>query len=206
MLPDGYRGAPVHAAIGDVPLVSVLDTAWTLLEDGVKKNRVPFHVMTLGTVDLDGAPSVRNVVLRTVDREHWRASFHTDIRSPKISHLRAHSRVALVAYSQPLEVQIRLAGRARIHHLDDVSKHAWNLAKPYSKLCYGSAFGSGELLDVARVPNEEPDFVEALAYERFVVVAIELDQLEWLHLSRNGHQRAAFKREQGRIKSHWIAP
>ena len=57
--------------------------------------------VTLATVDADGAPDARTVLLSEADRDG--VYFHTDAASRKVAQLTAHPTVALVArWSEPL--------------------------------------------------------------------------------------------------------
>jgi pyridoxamine 5'-phosphate oxidase len=67
------------------------------------------NAMTLATVDADGAPSARIVLLRGLTREG--ARFFTNRRSRKGQALGAHPRAALLFHWDALDRQIRIEGR-----------------------------------------------------------------------------------------------
>ena len=64
--------------------------------------------MSLATVDPDGTPSVRIVLLKGVDERGF--VFFTDYRSRKGMDLAAHPRAALLFFWQELERQVRITG------------------------------------------------------------------------------------------------
>lgn len=66
-----------------------------------------FPVMSLATIDLDGGPDVRTVLLSEVTKEGL--AFHTDTRSRKVTQLAANSRVALLLTipDQPRQIAVR---------------------------------------------------------------------------------------------------
>jgi pyridoxamine 5'-phosphate oxidase len=66
--------------------------------------------MTLATVGRDGQPSARLVLLKAVDDRGF--VFYTNLRSRKGRDLDANPRAALTFHWQPLEVQVRIEGRA----------------------------------------------------------------------------------------------
>src|SRR5687768_16989033 len=66
--------------------------------------------MTLATVGADGQPSARLVLLKSVDERGF--VFYTNVRSRKGRDLAANPRAALTFHWQPLEVQVRIEGRA----------------------------------------------------------------------------------------------
>jgi pyridoxamine 5'-phosphate oxidase len=65
--------------------------------------------MTLATATPDGRPSARVVLLKGVDARGF--AFYTDYRSRKGQELDANPRAALVFWWEPLERQVRVAGR-----------------------------------------------------------------------------------------------
>jgi pyridoxamine 5'-phosphate oxidase len=67
------------------------------------------HVMTLATVDADGRPSARSLILRGVDDGRW--SFGTSRTSRKGAELAATPWAAATFYWSPLGRQVRLRGR-----------------------------------------------------------------------------------------------
>ena len=62
----------------------------------------------LGTVDADGRPSVRMLLLKAADHDGF--VFYTNLRSRKGRALMANPRAALCFHWQPLEVQVRVEG------------------------------------------------------------------------------------------------
>jgi pyridoxamine 5'-phosphate oxidase len=66
--------------------------------------------MTLATVDPDGAPAARIVLLKGFDTAGFR--FYTNYASRKGTALAADPRAALVFWWEPLERQVRITGRA----------------------------------------------------------------------------------------------
>jgi len=67
------------------------------------------HAMTLATVDADGSPDARMVLLKGFDREAFR--FFTNLASAKARQLEAAPRAALVLYWRELDRQVRVRGR-----------------------------------------------------------------------------------------------
>jgi pyridoxamine 5'-phosphate oxidase len=65
--------------------------------------------MTLATVDADGAPDARMVLLKGADADGFR--FHTNYESLKAGQLDGAGRAALVIYWRELDRQVRVRGR-----------------------------------------------------------------------------------------------
>ena len=71
--------------------------------------------MTLATVDADGTPSARMVLLKGFDERGF--VFYTNYGSPKASDLERNPGAALVFYWAELERQVRVSGTvARVSH------------------------------------------------------------------------------------------
>ena len=66
------------------------------------------HAMTLATVDADGAPDARMVLLKGFGAEGFQ--FFTNLSSAKAKHLEATPRAALVLYWRELDRQVRVRG------------------------------------------------------------------------------------------------
>ena len=88
----------------DEPLL--LFAAW--MEDAAAKEPSDPNAMALATVDADGMPNVRMVLLKGFD-EHG-AVFYTNTESPKGRELDAHPKAALVFHWKSRTRQVRLRG------------------------------------------------------------------------------------------------
>jgi pyridoxamine 5'-phosphate oxidase len=66
------------------------------------------NAVCLATVDADGAPDARMVLLKGFDREGFR--FYTNYGSPKAAQLEAGGRAALLFYWRELDRQVRVRG------------------------------------------------------------------------------------------------
>src|ERR1017187_3832144 len=68
--------------------------------------------MTVATVDGDGHPDARMLLLKSADERGF--VFYTNMESPKAQALRHEPRVALCFYWMPLDRQVRIRGRAEV--------------------------------------------------------------------------------------------
>ncbi|MCF3964702.1 pyridoxine/pyridoxamine 5'-phosphate oxidase [Streptomyces fuscigenes] len=66
------------------------------------------HAMTLSTVDADGRPDARVLIVKNVDAESWQFAVHAD--SPKGRELAAHGSAALTFYWPRQARQVRVRG------------------------------------------------------------------------------------------------
>jgi pyridoxamine 5'-phosphate oxidase len=92
-----------RSALADDPIEQFRD--WYERAEGV----VPLaHAMTLATVDADGAPDARMVLLKGFGPDAFR--FFTNLSSAKARQLEATPRGALVIYWRELDRQVRIRG------------------------------------------------------------------------------------------------
>ena len=192
-------------------LPAILQQCWDLLAEGQRLRNSPFHQAVLATATPRG-PSARYVVLRQVDREHGILGFHTDRRSEKWPELEREPRVALCFFGQ--SVQIRVEGRVKLHTDDAIADLAWKRTGLMSRRTYlvepapgtvlaAPASGLPERLSKQRPTEEE----SAAGRERFAVVSVHLQRLEWLHLAFEGQRRARFRRTgTAPWTSEWLLP
>lgn len=180
-----------------------LESAFRLLARGVADRRSPFHTPTLATRGADGAPNLRTVVLRAFDPARRRLRIHTDRRSAKAAELAAEPRAMLHGYDPGAQVQLRLAGRARLHLDDAVADAAWAASREMSRMCYAAEHAPGAILAApAAAPRDA-----AAGRANFAAVLMEVDSLDWLLLAHEGHRRARFSWDAaGALTAAWIAP
>lgn len=188
-------------------LDETLVEAWRLLEEGVTDRHSPCHTPSIATLDAEGLPSLRTVVLRAVDPPTRSLRFHTDARSSKVAEIEAQSRVALHAYHPLRKIQLRLTGLASLHREDDVARAAWEASRYFSRLCYGVAPGPGTAIAEAWDWQQGEDgSAEAASFAHFCAVVVQIDTLEWLYLAARGHRRARFDWRTGALSETWLVP
>ena len=106
-LREPYSGAPLHAA--GLPAEPMdLFAAW--FEDAAAAGLAEPNAMVVGTVDADGTPRSRTVLLKGFDRDGLR--FYTNLRSRKAAALRAEPRASLLFPWHPMRRQVLVTGRA----------------------------------------------------------------------------------------------
>jgi pyridoxamine 5'-phosphate oxidase len=102
-----------HSDLDPDPIVQV--RAW--LADAEASGVVLPNAMALATVDANGAPSVRHVLLRDITGSG--ITFFTNRRSRKASELAANPRAACTLYWRELDRQVILRGAVReLSHAD----------------------------------------------------------------------------------------
>ena len=79
-------------------------------EEACARIEIEPNAMTLSTVDPQGSPSARTVLLKYFDADGF--VFFTNLESRKATHIDANDRVSLLFWWPELERQVEIAGRA----------------------------------------------------------------------------------------------
>jgi pyridoxine/pyridoxamine 5'-phosphate oxidase len=194
------RQAPIPDWYDD--LDGSLAEGWGLLVRGVADRRSPMHTIAVATVDAEGRPSVRTVVLRAADPAAWTIRFHTDARSRKLAELARQPSVAALAYHPAAKIQLRLTGHARVL-AGEAAAPIWAKVTPQGRQCYRVAKAPGEPI---ATPAEGAS-IDGDGREHFRAVEVEITSIEWLYLAAAGHRRARFRRDAaGRVTGEWLVP
>lgn len=82
----------------------------TWLQEAVDSGMKEPTAMTVATVDLEGGPDARMLLLKGCDERGF--VFYTNLESPKAQALRKDPRVALCFFWAAIEKQVRIRGRA----------------------------------------------------------------------------------------------
>jgi len=90
---------------------SLQDLLGSWLDDARQRDPADYNAMTLSTVDENGHPDARIVLLRDVDREGTGFLFYTNYRSTKGKQLTGNPAAALTFFWPSLERQLRIRGR-----------------------------------------------------------------------------------------------
>ncbi len=160
------------------PVRAVLDLLTRAAND---RNAGPLRWPVLASAASDGGADARMLVLRRFEREALTLELHTDARAPKIAQLTAEPRCTLVFFDSRSSVQLRIAGRASVHHGDGVAAAAFSRAPAGSLEDYrGAAPGA----DFNAAPARSDD-----ARANFAAIRIGMETADRLQLSRQGHER-----------------
>lgn len=185
-------------------LQDICADAFRLISRGVADRRSPFRTPTLATLGDDGRPRLRTVVLRAFDPEARQVVIHSDIRAAKVAEIGADPRVALHVWDDGRQIQIRLDGTAASQP-QGVARTEWDRLHAGSRDTYrvrpapGTALADPAAADADRVESEA-------AFANFAVIAVQVNAMEWLHLARDGHRRAAFAWAADGARADWLVP
>ena len=89
----------------NMTLNEIYNLIWDDLNDGVKNTKSAFHYPIISTIDKNGYPSSRTVVLRKIDKENNIISFNTDIRSDKWLEIQNNNKISVNIYEPDKKIQ-----------------------------------------------------------------------------------------------------
>lgn len=190
---------------------------WTELIRGSAEKEHPFRMPVIGTSGGGEEEPIENnmrmVVLRNVDAQERQLFFHTDIRSAKVKDLMKYPKLSWLFYHPRHQIQIRAKGSIQLHFKDKVWDDFWQMGTANSLKGYTTKVAPGTLLIdyhpsiEANLLNQTPEKGEIESGKNnFVVVSCVIEFVEWLKLSREGHQRIEFIWKNGQWQACWVAP
>lgn len=183
---------------------------WERLITGAVKSRTPFHTPSIATIH-QGDVSLRTVVLRKTLPTERELRFHTDIRSPKWQELSQTPSISALFYDGIERIQIRVKGKAFLHHTNEITAEAWQKTSLSSRKCYLTVFSPSSFTEESSsglsedIENENFTLAESESgYSNFGIVSIHVQSIDWLWLNHAGHRRAFFDYERG--VNSWMIP
>ena len=179
----------------------ILEKIWLCLENGCHDRKSPYHTFAIATIAND-RPSNRTVVLRDYNKKEKSISFNTNYASTKIADIKKNSYVEGLFYDKEDKVQIRISGIARIDNMNDACISKWSQMSSQSKECYFQNIDPG--MEVEK-PDSVKTIYEADLSDKFTVITIKINNIDWLYLSSKGHRRAKFSTSNN-FKGCWVAP
>jgi pyridoxamine 5'-phosphate oxidase len=185
-----------------------------IIETGVKNRKDAAHHPIVASIDEDGTPSQRVMILRDCIWAEATLRFHTDLRSDKVSQINAQSAASVLIYDTKAKLQLRLSGKLSLGP-KDAADTAWNASTEFARRCYMTQSAPGSL---ANAPvSGLPDWIEGKqpteeqlkdARANFAILYFVFDKIDWLYLANNGHRRAKFVRcgDSNDWQGHWLIP
>lgn len=188
-----------------------LARARALLERGVRQRRQAAHQPSVATVDSQGRPRQRVMVLRDVDWDARTLRFHTDRRGDKVAQVQHNAAVSVLSYDAQAKVQLRLRGHARVATGPEIDP-LWTATHNYGRRCYLVDPAPGT--EVPTGSNGLPDWAQGIeptdsqlrpARANFAAFFVHFDEIEWLYLAHQGHRRACWSWD-GAWQGRWLIP
>lgn len=186
-----------------IQLETIRADVWQWLASALVERDHLMRTPTLATVDGDGSPRARVVVLRSVEPEASTLEFHTDTRSPKFASLRERSAVAWLFYDPRMLLQVRAEGTATLHTDDAVADASWARTNLASRVPYMATVPSGDAVESVapgiRIRDEEHS---GQGRSFFCAVRCAVRRFDILQLHPDGHRRIEVVGSGAR----WLAP
>lgn len=177
---------------------------WAQLVRATRDRRHGFRNPVIATRCPRRGVRARTVVLRDVDAKRARLTLHTDARSGKVEALRSAPVVSWCFYDGRRRLQVRAETRASMHRGDDVARVAWDRQGPAARALY--AVEPAPATPLAPGASPSPREGDGAGFEHFVVVVCDVEELDWLHLGRDGHRRIRFAPQGPSWPGSWIVP
>lgn len=187
--------------------------SWLRLLNAAVRYKDAMHNPVVANVNQYGI-NIRTVVLRKVKPVEKQLVFHTDIRSGKWKELQQQNNISWLFYDAPGRIQIRLSGKASLHHNDAIAEEAWEASTMSSRKIYLGEPGPSEIaaLPVSGLPPafeaDDPTPEESkTGRKNFGIVVTTVTWMEWLWLNSKGHRRAGFTYfDDGSFEANWLIP
>ncbi|SEQ47605.1 Pyridoxamine 5'-phosphate oxidase [Virgibacillus subterraneus] len=176
------------------------------IEEGVPEP----HAMTLSTVDAEGAPDARVLILKDVTRDRW--YFATSMASRKGEQLQVNQKVALTFYWSEIGRQVRIRGVAtemtKERNTEDFLKRssaaqAMALIGNQSKTLDKREDLESELLKTKDLVNQTPETISP-NWKLFAVLADEIEF--WQGDPDRKHMRVQYQRNGEQWRHHLLWP
>ncbi len=195
----------------DLPFVE--NQCWRMLVEGATNRKSAMHQAVISTAKGNLA-FMRTVVLRRVDADTRKIYLHTDIRSKKIEDIERNGHLSWLVYDQVLRSQIRLSGKAIVHHLDDLCVEQWSKTGHHSRRYYMTdlpptteieqpSTGLNQSLTAFDYTLQESE----AGFQHFIVVETCIEWMEWYYTHSKGNRRAGFTYANGILsRATWLMP
>jgi pyridoxamine 5'-phosphate oxidase len=148
----------------------------------------PWRWPVLSTVSPDGQPHARIVVLRAFQEET--ALIYTDARTQKVIDLRGNPSGSLLFFDPETRLQIRAGATATIHLQDDVCETHWAALNDRQRTEYQAIAAPADPHSPEGDANDP-----ALGKTHFAVLALAINRLDVLQLTRTSHIRQKFSKD-----------
>jgi len=175
------------------PPENLVARVWQELTRATKDRHHKWKTPAFASVDLNGYPQVRTIVLRHANQTLWTLDAYTDSRSSKCEELVKCSRAQLVFWSDRLSWQLRVSVNARVHTKGDLVDTAWaHMSQSKSSKDYLSNQAPGSAI-ISNNINEVCASKTSINHN-LAVLSFEVISMDWLALGKDAHRRAQIDR------------
>jgi pyridoxamine 5'-phosphate oxidase len=204
------HSAPFYDDLG----LSLAEAA-RLIGRGARDRNSPAHCPVVATIDAEGAPSQRIMILRELDWDKCVLRFHTDSRSTKVDELSANNSASVLFYDPETKIQLRLQGSAAVETDSSAADEAWKSSTPFARRCYLAEHAPALEVELptsglpTAIEGKQPEEADLIpGRPNFAILLFSFDQIEWLYLANSGHRRARWRWDSlsGAWQGRWQIP
>lgn len=163
---------------------------WQELQRAPHDKHHDWRTPVLATQGLNhDGPQARTVVLRHADASLWTLSVYTDARSPKCAELLAQPLAQVTFWSRRLSWQLRVSAVTTVNFEGEQVDAAWERTKLSPAAAdYLSVLAPGQIKPANAFVA--PESLQHMREHHLAVLNFKIRSMDWLVLSREGHQRA----------------
>jgi pyridoxamine 5'-phosphate oxidase len=198
-------------------LTEIYEDIWRSLANALEGPMSAMRVPVVATVNTEGKPHARTMVLRDVDPMESRMMFFSDARGAKMDDLLASPFVQLVFFDPGKQVQLRINGTFSLLPAAQTGG-IWSALPVAQRVLYGAQPAPGTVVDVASSGLSISLFDDVLdeatrreiaetGAQNFAVFEVQAQQIDWLLLTADGNRAARFDIEDSVLKdANWCIP
>lgn len=192
-------------------LDAVFKTAWNLIYRAALSRNDAMRTPVLATV-ATGHPHQRTIVLRQVNTQTQQLYFFSDARAPKVQHLLENPNCNVLFWDPRKKVQIEVQAKGQILQQTAINQKFWEQINIGGRTSYAALQAPGTPIEKeqAYLPKNwalDMDIQDsAFAFKHFAVLALDVQQLDVLHLHQAGHQRCIFSKKEDSWEKNWVVP
>ena len=179
---------------------------WNLIESGVNDITSSFHFPSLSTITLDGNPTSRTVVLRSVNYEKKIMQMNNFSNN-----YNKNANISMHIYDFNKKTQIRIVGQAMLNYNNKAWEDAWNSSTIMGKECYSTPCNPSTIIDNPEIIDKNIKDIKFKSDEldqfkvNFGRIDIKIRSIDWYYLLHTNPGRAKFTYNKN-IEMVWLAP
>lgn len=173
---------------------------WNTLTRAKVDRKHPYRTFVLSTISTSGIPDARNVILRNVHQINKTLCIYTDARTPKVNHLLSQANASLTFYNPKSKEQLRIKAVAKVLINEERNQKTWNTLSEHGKKDYLSIMIPG------MEGQASSTYIDAEDSSNFCIIELDVYEIDFLKLNREGHRRASFRYNNQSKQATWLVP
>lgn len=167
----------------------------------------PWRTPMLATMSERGEPTLRTVVLRTVDPDRRQLQINTDRKSAKAGQIARTPAVELCFWDPVAREQLRVAGRAAVDADGPAAEAAWHGLPAEGRAIYRAGPPPGTPTTGPAPLDHAPTDPAGGSRDAFALVTLSWQSWDWIWLGKDAHRRARLRwRADGSREGGWTVP